>query len=151
MLKIRKFKNSDTPKVIKLITSVVKEFLDYTDKDLKNLVNNLSDIKTNYFDKGGTFIVLEIDNQIIGTLALIPQKNKVLKLKRMYLNKKYRGKGYGSRLYTFAENWCKKNNYNIIILSTYPPFTGAKFYEKNGFKKYRTTKEKIFYKKYLKI
>jgi putative acetyltransferase len=148
--KIREFKKQDTPQIIKLITTVIKEFLNYNDNDLKTIVNNLSDIQKNYFDKGGVFIVCELDNKIIGTVALLNHKKGIAKLKRMYLYKKYRGKQYGLKLYQFAENWCQKNKYNKIILSTYPPFTGAKFYEKNGFKKYKTIGKKIFYKKDLK-
>lgn len=151
MLKIRSFRKKDTEEIIVLITSVVKEFLGYTDSELKDLINDLSDINKNYLNKGGNFFVSIVNNKIIGTLALLPEKNQTVKLKRMYLNKEYRGKNFGSALFDFAEKWCKKNNFAKIILSTYPPFTGSSFYEKMGFNKYKKIGKKIFYEKYLKI
>ena len=150
MLKIRFFKNVDTFEIIKLISNVVKEFLEYNDNDLKDLIKNLSDINNNYFNKWGTFIVCEDDDKIIGTIAIICEKDNIAKLKRMYLYKEYRRKGYGSKLFDFAENWCKNNNFNKIILSTYFPFIGAKFYERKGFEKNRIIWKKVFYEKKLK-
>ncbi|MBU1118613.1 GNAT family N-acetyltransferase [Patescibacteria group bacterium] len=149
MIKIRTFRNSDTSEIIRLTTTVVKEFLDYTDEDLQDLITDLSDIKKNYLDKGGNFIVCTINDNIIGTIALLPQKKHVVKLKRMYLYKAYRGKEHGSNIFNFAENWCKDNDFNKIILSTYPPFTGSKFYKKMGFNIYKNIGKKTFYEKYL--
>jgi putative acetyltransferase len=127
MIKIRLFGKNDTNEIIMLITSVVKEFLGWTDNESEDLIADLSDINKNYIDKGGAFFVGVINNKIIGTLALLPEKNKTVKLKRMYLNKEYSGKNFGSALLDFAENWCNSNNYNKIILSTYPPFYRFEF------------------------
>lgn len=118
---------------------------------MKDLIRNLSNINNNYFNKWWVFIVCENDNKIIGTIAIIRENKNIAKLKRMYLYKEYRGKGYGSMLFNFAEDWCKNNNFNKMILSTYFPFTGAKFYEKKWFTKYKTVWKKIFYEKFLKL
>jgi GNAT superfamily N-acetyltransferase len=150
MIKIRPFRKNDTDEIIKLVTTIIKEFLNFTNDDLNNLIIDLSDIKKNYINKSGNFIVCVVNDKIIGTIAILSKKNGAAKLKRMYLYKKYRGKNYGTKMYEYAENWCITNNFNKIFLSTYPPFTGSKFYEKMGFKKYKKVGKKTFYKKYLK-
>lgn len=149
MFKIRPFRKNDTDEIIKLVTTAIREFLNFTHDDLNDLIIDLSDIKKNYIDKNGNFIVCVVNNKIIGTIAILSKKNSTARLKRMYLYKKYRGKKYGAKMYKYAENWCIINNFNKIILSTYPPFTGSKFYKKMGFKKYKKVGKKTFYEKYL--
>jgi putative acetyltransferase len=149
MFKIRKFKNEDTKEVIKIITTGLKQLFHCKKKDLgEKLIENLSDIKKNYFDQGGAFFVGEYDQKVVGTVAILPDTNTSARLKRMFLYKKFRGKGYGSKLYDFIEKWCKKQGYKKIILSTYPHFDEAiKLYESKGYKKFKKTKEQFFFYK----
>lgn len=151
MFKIRKFRNEDTKEVIRVITTGLKQLFHCKNKDLgKELIENLSDIKKNYFQRGGVFFVGEFDGKVVGTVAILPETKTSARLKRMFLYKKYRGKGFGSKLYDFAEKWCKKQGYKKIILSTYPHFEEAiKMYESKGYKKFKRTKEQIFFYKNL--
>ncbi len=149
MFSIRKFRNEDTKEVIRVITTGLKQPFHCKKKDLgEGLINNLSDIQKNYFGKGGTFFVGEYKGKVVGTVAILPETKTSARLKRMFLYKKYRGKGFGSKLYDFAEKWCKKQGYKKIILSTYPHFKEAiKMYESKGYKKFKKTKEQIFFYK----
>ena len=151
MLKIRKFRNEDTKEVIRVITNGLKQLFNCKKKDLgKELVDNLSDIQKNYFEKGGTFFVGEYEGNVVGTVAILPETKDAVRLKRMFLYKKCRGKGFGSKLYDFAEKWCKKKGYKKIILSTYPHFKEAiRMYESKGFKRFKKTKEQIFFCKHI--
>jgi putative acetyltransferase len=118
-------------------------------KDLgQELIDDLSDIKSNYFDKGGYFFVAVLDNKIIGTVAIRPYKKGVAKLKRMYVNNKHHGKGIGSKLYDIAEAWCKKQGYKRIRLSIYTNLKKAIIlYKHKGYKQFKKNKDNLlFYK-----
>lgn len=149
MIKIRKFRNEDTKEVIRVITTGLKQLFHCKKKDLgEELIENLSDIQKNYFEKGGTFFVGKYEGKIVGTVAILPETKTSARLKRMFLYKKYRGKGFGSKLYDFAENWCKKQGYKKIILSTYPHFKEAiRMYESKRYKQFKKTKEQLFFYK----
>lgn len=149
MFKIRKFRNEDTNEVIRVITTGLKQLFCCKKKDLgKELIENLSDIQKNYFMNGGIFFVGEYEGKVIGTIAILPETKNSVRLKRMFLYKKYRGKGFGSKLYDFAEKWCKKQGYKKIILSTYTHFYEAiRMYEYKGYKKFKKTKQQIFFYK----
>jgi len=149
MFKIRKFKKEDTKEVIRIITTGLKQLFHCKKKDLgEELIENLSDIQKNYFEKGGTFFVGEYKGKVVGTVAVLPETKTSARLKRMFLYKKYMGKGFGSKLYDFTEKWCRKQNYKKIILSTYPHFKQAiKMYKSKGFKQFKKTKEQIFFYK----
>jgi GNAT superfamily N-acetyltransferase len=146
MFKIRRFRNKDTKEVIKVITIGLKQLFKCRKEDLgEELIKNLSDIENNYFKKGGTFFVGEYNGKVIGTVAILPENKKTVRLKRMFLYKKFRGKGFGSKLYNFSELWCKKKGYTKIVLSTYPHFKEAiMMYKYKGFKSLKRTKEQIF-------
>lgn len=149
-LKIRKFNKKDTSEVIKVITSCLKEIFKCRKKDLgQELIDDLNDIKKNYFNRKGYFFVALLNGKIVGTVALRPYKNGVVKLKRMYVYNKYHGKGIGSKLYDTAEDWCKKQGYKKIRLSTYTNLKKAIIlYKHKGYKLFKKNKNQlIFYKK----
>ena len=59
---------------------------------------------------------------------------KIIELKRMYVYKNFRGLGIASKLLVTLEEWCRKNNYKQIILSTTSYQVEAlNFYHKKGF------------------
>jgi len=149
MFKIRKFRDEDTKEVIRVITTVLKQLFNCKKKDLgDSLIEDLSHIKKNYFDKGGYFWVAEYNGKIIGTAAVVPEDKNTARLHRMYLYKSYRGKGYGSKLFNYREKWCKNNGYKKIILSTYPHFKEAiRMFKSKGYKEFKKEKGKIFFYK----
>ncbi|MBI3380062.1 GNAT family N-acetyltransferase [Candidatus Gottesmanbacteria bacterium] len=56
-------------------------------------------------------------------------------LKRFYIDKNYRGKGYGSQLVDKAIEFCRNNKFHKIILDTWSNFSiASKMYKKRGFK-----------------
>lgn len=151
MFSVRQFNEGDTKRVIDIVTSSLKELFNCETEDLgKDLIKDLSNIAKNYTEKGGNFFVGEYNGRVIGTVAIIPNTKTIARLKRMFLYKQYRGKGFGSKLYGTAEEWCRKQGYKKITLSTYPNFKKAiKTYKSKGFKKFKKDKERIFFYKNL--
>lgn len=73
--------------------------------------------------------------KIIGTIAIKNKGNGIAGLKRFYVDKNYRGKGYGSKLADKAINFCRKKKFKKIILDTWSNLDRAmKLYERRGFK-----------------
>ncbi|MCX6769133.1 MAG: GNAT family N-acetyltransferase, partial [Candidatus Micrarchaeota archaeon] len=57
-------------------------------------------------------------------------------LKRMYVDKKFRGTGLAKELLETALAFARKNNYSEVYLGTVPEMAAANmFYQKHGFKK----------------
>ena len=109
MFRIRRFRASDTKEVTRVITSGLKQLFNCRKIDLgEELIDDLSDIHRNYIARGGAFYVGEYDGRVIGTVAVLPAGRNAARLKRMYLYRTYRRRGFGSRLYDAAESWCKR-------------------------------------------
>lgn len=88
-------------------------------------------------------------SKVIGSIGLVqyidenrlPQSvkavlvEKIIELKRMYVDKDYRNMGIASRLLEHAEDWSRNNGYKQIILSTSAYQREAvNFYKKKGYK-----------------
>lgn len=115
--RLRLANNKDREKVTNLVYSILKEYNlkaepDCTDADLK-------DIEQSYFEKGGTFYVLEErDGSIIGAYGLFPVGEQTCELRKMYLHSAYRGKGLGKFLMESALAKAKQMKFKKMILET---------------------------------
>lgn len=78
-----------------------------------------------YIKDGGMFYVLKIGNQIIGTVAIKNNGNHLAELKRLYVEKNYQGKGYGSQLFDKAVVFCKEHGFTKLEFETNKLFTKA--------------------------
>lgn len=84
-------------------------------------------------------IIVEKDDEIIGWASLNPYSNRcayagVADLS-IYIKREYRGKGVGSLLLKKIEQTAIKNNFNKIVLFTFPfNKLGQGLYRKNGFR-----------------
>ena len=98
--RLRPVTNDDADHVIQLIDDVYREYgetmhLEQADRDLK-------DLQGAYMGRGGSFVVLEQDHEIVGCHATLPvdPAAKLGTLRRLYLAPKLRGQGWGCLLYT---------------------------------------------------
>lgn len=117
-----------------------------------------------YFNKAGFleikkpkenfWIAVDNSNNVIGTVGILEDKESGnAKLNSVYVKKQYRNKKIATALYNYSLEFAKKNNYENVILQTYPIFSQAiKFYEKNGFEISNDIKNKkgIWYIKNIK-
>lgn len=128
---IRQYTAADQKAARSVVLRGYRNFgFDYTpqyDFDLDNL-------KKYYIERGGMFYVLEIDDNIVGTIA-VNKKGKIAELRRWYVDKDFQGKGYGSKLLDKAILFCKENELNKIEFETNKKFLKAHLlYKKRGFK-----------------
>ena len=97
---------------------------------------DLNEIPTFYQANNGNFWIAKNDNEIIGTISLLDIGNHQGALRKMFVNKNYRGKesGVGKKLLDTLVDWAKQKGFTEIFLGTTEKFIGAqRFYEKNGY------------------
>jgi N-acetylglutamate synthase-like GNAT family acetyltransferase len=98
---------------------------------------DLNSISEYYQINNGNFWIAKIDDQIIGTIALLDIGNLNGAIRKMFVNKNYRGRefGVGQMLLNTLMDWTKCKGFKEIFLGTTEKFIRAqRFYEKNGFK-----------------
>ena len=97
---------------------------------------DLNAIPAFYQTNKGNFWVAKIDNKIIGTISLLDIGDHKGALRKMFVDKNYRGKEFsvGQELLNTLLDWARQKGFTEIFLGTTEKFTRAqKFYEKNGF------------------
>ena len=99
---------------------------------------DISDIHEAYM-RNGCFWCLYESTLLIGTVAVrnISMENtneKIAELKRMFVLKKYQGKGYGRLLLETVITYSRENGFDKILLDTRIELhTAIKLYRKYGF------------------
>jgi len=98
---------------------------------------DLKEITKFYQTNNGNFWIAKIEDRIIGTISLLDIGNHQGALRKMFVDKNYRGKefGVGQKLLTTLVDWASYKGITEIFLGTTEKFIRAqRFYEKNGFK-----------------
>lgn len=111
---------------------------------------DLKDIKEYYFSKGGTFLVGIADGKVVGTAGVRKVNENLCEIRRIYLKKEFRNKGYGKQLFEaaldFAEKTCP-----AVILKTDSTLTKAiDMYLKHGFTFQKEERGYLYFEKVFK-
>jgi putative acetyltransferase len=95
--------NADRDPVRELVFGVLAEYGLVPDPG--GIDSDLDDIEENYISKGGLFEVFEdASGNIVGTVGLYPLNSGTVELRKMYFDKRLRGKGLGrTTLHRIAE------------------------------------------------
>ncbi len=127
---IKTFSTSLTGEVKDFVLGVLKEqgFEFDPNKDF-----DLDNIDKHYLQSGGVFYVGIVDGAIIGTSAVRRIDNNRCEIKRIYVRKDFRGRGFGRELFLKALEFAGQN-YSVAVLKTDARLTDAiGLYLKNGF------------------
>ncbi len=143
-MKIEKYKAKDQPQIASLIEEIFNE-LDFPfDKDTTH--KDLFNIKS-YFDK---FFVIRVNNEVVGTIGVKMEEDKIAGIKRLYLKKEHRGKGWGRALLEEALLFSKEAGAEKAQLrTTERNIQALKIYNKNGFKELKREGIYIYFEKEL--
>jgi GNAT superfamily N-acetyltransferase len=76
---------------------------------------DLTDIETSYLARGGVFAVLLDGRQVIGTVAGLPHDPTESEIKRLYLRRDARGRGYGRRLLEHVVDWSRRQGHRRVV------------------------------------
>lgn len=126
--------NKDCENIQNLVFGVLREYglkpePEGTDADI-------SDIETNYINRGGLFEILEDANgKLLGTVGLFPIDAETVELRKMYFDKTLRGRGFGKNTLERMIEKAREMKFKRIYLETANVLKEAVgLYEKHGFK-----------------
>ena len=113
----------------------------------------LSNSKKYIINKGGKIFFAESAGNIIGTVALMPTKNKlVFELTKMAVKPDYRNKGIGKKLLKKCIDYSKSNGYSSIILYSNKKLNNAiHLYRNFGFKEIKIEKKSPYLRANIKM
>lgn len=95
----------------------------------------LSDPNGKIIKKGGIILFARLEDEVVGTCALIKHKNGIYELAKMAVKKKYRGRNIGKKILYSIISEAKKRNAGELYLRTSPLLVQAnRLYRKAGFK-----------------
>ncbi len=101
--------------------------------ELRQLEDIFSEAKRN------AFWIVEIDGGVIGTFGIESRSQDTTELRRMYLDRRHRGRGIAQRMLQFAEARARDFGFSMLILSTAEVQRAAiNFYRKSGYRLVKT-------------
>ena len=111
------------------------KIIDLNEQQVEYVEEKLSDFDENYITykmNGSIQIGIEEDGQIVAGLDACITAFKILYVSTVFVDEKYRRKGYGKQLINEMERRAKEMGVNIIRLDTFS-WQGKEFYESLGY------------------
>ena len=133
MYKLRTFNKNDASGAKELILSILtKEYpfdkSAYSDSDL----NRIGEV---YGGGKDSFMVIEDNGQIVGTVGVKEDTKETALLRRLFVDLKHRKKGYGTELLNKAIDFCREKGYKRVYFRCTDRMSDAmKLCLKKGFK-----------------
>lgn len=134
MLRIQPIDNTYSESIIDLILNIQqKEFnVPITIEDQPDLL----EIEDFYINGGGNFWSAFINDELVGTIALVKFDEGAAAIRKMFVKKEFRGKEFNiaQKLLEKLISYCDENGMTEIYLGTVSILKAAlRFYEKNHF------------------
>lgn len=108
----------------------ITEFWSLEKSDLKDLLSPKSSI----IDLGGEIFFALINNEPIGTVAMIPYDDKSFEIAKMTIHKNHRGKGISKVLLNHCIDFAKKNKAKeVFLISNRSLLIARNLYDNYGF------------------
>ncbi len=122
-MNLRRANIRDTERIVKLVKSGLKEFgFVYSSETSES---DLLNIEREYFGNNGIFLVLENNNKLIATGAIKEIKKNIFKIRKMYVDKSQRGKGFGKQILIHLIEFATSKGAKNIVLETSILMTNA--------------------------
>lgn len=132
-LRLRPARDADGPAVAALIR---RSLCDYRLRfDPEGIDRPLRAPASHYRGTGRRFWVLEAGGRVVGTVAVDRRDRRTAELMKMYLDRRWRGRGLGRRLLRVALAFARRAGYRRVILETNARLREAlALYGKAGFR-----------------
>ncbi|HEY8430057.1 MAG TPA: GNAT family N-acetyltransferase [Sandaracinaceae bacterium] len=132
-VRIRAVEARDVEPLAALVREVLAEFgLEFgvgsaTDEDVLRL-------PASYLDHGGAFWIAEDELGLLGSCGIFPLDAATFELRKMYVQRRGRGRGIGRRLLERAIEEARRRGATTIVLDTLHTMEAAiRLYERYGF------------------
>jgi GNAT superfamily N-acetyltransferase len=133
VIKIRQISQQDNNAVKKLVSSIMED--EFIESALSYTTDDLDNTCEHYNGKHEVFYLAEGDGHVVGTVGIKNDGAHNALLRRLFLSKEFRGKGYGSKLVQHALDFCRKEGYKKVIFRGTSTMAAAyKTCLKNGFR-----------------
>lgn len=143
MMEIRPIQEHEIPEAKRVIFTVAFEIFKEASTleesiakySAQGKLSEIDDVRKNYFENGGTFLVTVSDGRIIGTGAIRFLEESVCELKRLWLLTEYHGQGLGFRMMQTLFRIAREKGYRIMRLETdrVVQARAVEFYKRLGF------------------
>lgn len=143
MMEIRPIRQHEIPEAKRVIFTVAYELFggastleeSIAKYSAQGKLSEMDDVRSNYFENGGTFLVTVCDGRIIGTGAIRFLEEGVCELKRLWLLTEYHGQGLGFRMMSELLKIARQKGYKVMRLLTDPivQSRAVEFYKRLGF------------------
>lgn len=133
-IQIRSFEPADQSRVRELIEQGLQEHFGYLDRSLNP---DLDDLQATYISSGGTILVAEVGQNIVGTGALICAGEHTARLVRVSVDHRWRKRGIARTVVSHLIELATENQYHEIIVETNLDWYAAiTLYQQLGFIEY---------------
>jgi len=113
---IRQYRNEDREAVWRVSEKALSDIGIIQSKGPQH--NDFDDIKANYIDKNGDFLVEEIDGKIVAIGGYVQKDLETAGIRRMRTLPEYQGKGIGKKILKSLEESIKIHGYKKVRLGT---------------------------------
>ncbi|AKB45118.1 GNAT family N-acetyltransferase [Methanosarcina vacuolata] len=127
---IQRYDDSRNEEVHDVVLGVLKEHGFEPDR-LKDA--DLNDINGYYFGSGGAFFVGIVDGKVVGTAGVRKLGGNRCEIRRIYLEKAFRDKGNGKKLFRTALDFAEKNCSGVFLKTDSTLTKAIDMYLKHGF------------------
>ena len=132
MMRIMRCSSVHSSGARKLIERILEGEFKYRAKKRPDII----DIKGFYQKGKGNFWVAIGDGRVVGTIAIKDYGRNRGYLKRMFIDKEFRGSGLAQKMLRHALSHAKSKGFSAVYLATVKKMKAAiRFYEKNGFRR----------------
>ncbi|SOE23671.1 N-acetylglutamate synthase, GNAT family [Spirosomataceae bacterium TFI 002] len=155
MINILPFHEDHQPGIDEMMSLIANEFVVSIFSPQSKTIKDVSLLP------GNKYWVALFESKVIGTVGFSTIQNKCIVLKRLFVDKAFRGKGVSEALLETVINYATNNKISAIYLGTMNQFKAAqKFYTNHGFQEITQDElpidfpiypvDKLFYKKELR-
>lgn len=132
-VRLRPAVDADTPAVVKLIRRVLREYrLPF---DPAGIDRPLFELASHFSGPGRRFWLIEDAGRVVGTVAIDRRGQGLAELKKMFLDRRYRGRGLGKRMLRAALAFARRCGYRRVMLETHSSLDEAiGLYRRAGFR-----------------
>lgn len=114
------YKKLNTCDEIVQTKDLIVEYMKWLNADVcfQNIEDELNNFPENYKNPDGDFLIAKENNTVIGCVGIQKIDENIGEMKRLFVTKKYQGKGIGKRLVENIIEEAKKMRCRIIRLDT---------------------------------